>query len=341
MTKANLKLIPLKNEYVSLVFYFSTPPDMPALGRAMHRLIRCALENAHPPAADLDLYPEDILSPRDPIWVLGGPAQIYSHTVRGIAPGNENGLDILLDLPAETARMAISRERRDSETKEWMLIWSINYTPPAEPTGTEYFALDARLQAHFHVTLFAPEEVVWNEEDPDILDAVNYDPRARALVDGFLDVMGGMDGVYTGNVEVVYESETARGLYYSNPSVTQRKIPWHRQIEHALWANAGDDRHNFVRRVSWGNFLGPHIAKRLDPDGSWIEKFKCYRTNPNMEYVGEQWSRRFENGSLFLAVSENPLHVSQWDVPGIGLIQAPWITAAWLHREFNKAGILL
>lgn len=326
-------------EYLSAIFYLASSFPPHQVCALVHSLISHSLEVLRPPPAVLTLYPSDPFLSSSPPWAPNAELGSSCITVPHISWPTRAALDVLLDPPEGVHRIYLSNERAGARTRGDRLAWSIGYTPEQRGAGVEGEILDAIIDIHFDTSLFDCLQEQYNESN-EMVDYV-FDPRARIIVDRIVDVLGDQEGVYAGNVEIVNDTETSGGLYYVNPSLSQRPIPWHRQIEHAVWANAGMKRQSCVRRVTWGNFLGEPVTRRLPDPSQWMTQFRGFHCNPQAGHPGTQWLKNFNSGAMFLAMSENPLTVSNMIPCSEGILQAEWITAAWLHRELRAAGLLL
>ncbi|MFG0283337.1 MAG: hypothetical protein ACF8R7_02850 [Phycisphaerales bacterium JB039] len=126
--------------------------------------------------------------------------------------------------------------------------------------------------------------------------------------------------------------EIGFGTYYLG--AWMGPFTWRRVLEHDLWYGADEDRKNHVRGLYWGQYLGPRLAQKLDPDGSSLAEFEGRW--PGAEFL-QPIVHRFDSGGAFLALTGSPLHALEYVYGTI----SPATPAAALHRQFRKRGLYL
>lgn len=305
-------------EYVSSVFYFRSSLSSARSGAMFRDVARSVLENLDPPAAEIAVYRRQPYGmPTDPRW------QIIEHGVckmwrDQVSLENAGSLDMLLDLPHDVEAILAEAPRPGRKPTLLDFAWKIEYDE-ARPGDLYNQGLDARLHVHVNVSLFKDER----------------DPSMRRLVDELVGSAARWHECYYGHIELASVDETHAGLYYA--TLKGQSYPWHRKLNDVLWWDRELDRPSTVRGVYWGNYLGPELARRFDPHGDVTSDFACHTLYPNGP--APQYTLRFENGGLFLAIGPNPLEMSrQWnaEVP-----LSCTMRAAWLYTAFRRSGILL
>lgn len=315
-----------KFEYLCFVFYLHEPLTITARGKQFGQLARAILDVVAPPAADLTIWPDAGAWPQHSPW---------KHTKEGVphieakrvSRANSAGLDVLLSLPAEAGNILLLADRRGAKLKAVDFWWSLSYE---RSERLDRFHVDTRITAEFNTSLF--KEAGFTE----LMVQKPQDPAARRLVDALVAVMAEHSDAYSGHVEVVRNDEIWAGSYYSNVQI--RPLPVHRDVNHAVWWSPQTDRGRMVRAAHWGNFLGPTLAQRFDPDGQTTRRFLEHHFDDDERIPSEQYATRFPSGALFLAASGNPLDMSQREGGGVSGICIDNI--AWLHRAFRDRGML-
>lgn len=332
------------NEYLCMSAYFASPPSLGELGRGMHAMTRLIIETLDPPrssAPSLGYRAKVFIGTergeRDRRHVLPTPE------AKGISSRSLDELDVLLKLPQETAQVVVYSEIRPTGARDVRLLFAVNYRPVCIPETHEPEYLDARLSVGICTAMFNDPEWIPEpgHEADGLIGSFRIDPRARSIIEHVVEIMARELGVYTGNVEITDEHETAAGRYYLSLGEVGQRLPWHRQVEHELWARAGTSRHEFVRRATWGTLIGPSIMRKLNQSGDWLAAFKA-KCWPNAD-LGEhaEWTRKYNNGAVFLASGESPLFVGRDLAPNVGLVSRDWALVAALHRALCREGVLL
>lgn len=131
---------------------------------------------------------------------------------------------------------------------------------------------------------------------------------------------------------------TQFGHYYG-PHAASNWMSWRQKIEYLDWElnGQGEGNRRRVRDMTWAHYLGPEMAKRLDSDGKFLERFLVERGRLRALPVGERMPR----GGLFLACTPDPMFMLK--PPSIlddNTDSSPVRHAVWLWNEFRKAGLL-
>lgn len=116
--------------------------------------------------------------------------------------------------------------------------------------------------------------------------------------------------------------------------------PWHLELPQKLYDSEGLDRQRYVRGLQWGNYLGPELNRRLDPDGSIADKFESWFQASDPPIV-RPMVIRCASGGAFYAFSQNPAtwtHAYEESEPGFA---NNWELALWFHRQLRAKGVLL
>lgn len=158
--------------------------------------------------------------------------------------------------------------------------------------------------------------------------------RARRLADALARVMATEPACYYGHIELADERDGCGGYIYSTTGIHPGP-PLHRLHNSAVYWSGRTDRRRCVRGVYWGNFLGPALAARFDPDGLTTQRFLAFNGwQSDSTLKNDHYVTRFESGTMFVALSGSPMDAS------IGVSPADVQTSAWLHLEFRDRGML-
>lgn len=150
---------------------------------------------------------------------------------------------------------------------------------------------------------------------------------------GVLDATG---LCYNALVDVDISDNTSHGRFYSY--LCQDHQPWPRLVEFVRWGRLGELRRERVRNLSWGTYLGPKMAARLDPDGTFIERFLQPRASDLIPEKAQS-AIRFESGGMFLALSDDPYDCVEPHF-AVGSKAPVVVNGAWLWEELTKAKMI-
>lgn len=118
---------------------------------------------------------------------------------------------------------------------------------------------------------------------------------------------------YSGHVECGPFFEVHAGNYYE-VSFALHSMTFDRELNHFAFWDESTDRTRLARGIYMGNYFGPALNKRIDPDGSFAEAFRKHRAYPvppfpdvpPLHYVDE-----FPNGGAYYALTKLPLRMSK------------------------------
>jgi hypothetical protein len=307
---------PSRREHLVMVFYLTEALDSAAMGAVCGEAIRLVLEILDPPPVEITAYRDRSRGiPDNPQWQTGEYG-LHVIEMKGVSQATSDRLDRLRTLPADATWLTGESLRRGASDPMVDFWWTFTCKGP-ETFSAHEPPVDARLQFDFNIRLFKDEN----------------DERARQLVDALVALIATRTACYHGHVEVASEQEIIGGAYYG--TIVRGAYPWQRLVNQAVWRDPNLARQEHVRDVYWGNYLGPTVARRFDPDGETCRQYLDYEQHPKR--TDSQYIIRFDNSGLFLATSQNPLRTSAI------FTLSPWSgvrEAAWLHREYIRRGIL-
>lgn len=330
------------NEYLNLIAYFRTRLDLKTRCELVRSCASELLRTLKPRSTATIMLPGVLES--DVVNDIS-TQQSRHRTIeyKGLSYRDPSCLDALLSPPAGTQGISVISERMNPNSNDYSIIYSVEYDEPHSSTHSGSVDEGPVFSVSILRTLFDPIRL----EDKLLSDGQfltceeHADPRARHLVAFFMEAVANVPDLVCGNVELVPDIETSSSAYYHDINFMRRTIPWHRQMEHSGWQLAGESRHNYVRRVTWGTLVGPSIMSRLNRGGSWAESFRdkhWTRRYPTPDY---EWITKYSSGAVLFAAGDNPLSVAPSESAGIGLVKREWESAYLLHRELHREGVLL
>jgi len=141
-------------------------------------------------------------------------------------------------------------------------------------------------------------------------------------------------------VDIANLNETGGHCLYTrdgNPVLTGWCLA--RVVERRIWHELREERRKHVRGVFWGNYLNPSHLERLGGKDSFRKRYLAYvkATLPGLASVSAEYVTEIEGGGLFVRISRDPRD----NDPIVRGISGGEYTAAWLHTEFRRAGLLI
>lgn len=190
----------------------------------------------------------------------------------------------------------------------------------------QYQESPAQLSFHARLDQYVRKKVDWGTFMSSLVKAA---ASCTACTYGFIDVAP---------VEVSHFGLLYDGMAFSSEP--------HRDMEEFLFRHMGAKRKEFVRHVYWGNFFGPALRARIDPDGELVKEF-VRGVDPDFDVEDDetgidytQYAMETSDGGVFLALSESPTTCSE-SFGGVYGFGAATSQAAWLHTKLRERGVLL
>lgn len=260
--------------------------------------------------------------------------ELKDHTV-GIGIGYED-----LDRPRHKQKLKLSAlidratdasDVARSAMDDAIRIISVHHLPEWEVSYSARLIDDTGLESEalIEFTIF-PSAIATNEH------ALGDSGELGTFIRRVVAAMTRSPKCYSGFVSCSYADLTASGHLYGSTSLNC--IDWERMIEARDWRTSGISRRERVRWPAWGVYLGPALAKRLDPDGSFKTRFLADLGKDQMATPFTQVHDEYSHGGRFLTVSKNPLDTYRVDATRA---HGPEVhMGARLTQEFRRAGLL-
>ncbi len=258
-------------------------------------------------------------------WEGGKSASLWSYGTllpSGLTqiPSPAKGLDESL-----VWSVGMNRQRPRAAMKMVDYDWNIECE---QAVSHPHVQLDAHVLITIRLELFP--YVMWQPKDPIAHAAV------RNLTNDLVGMAIAAGNCYYLLVDVATLRETGgHCLYIRDGSPVYRGDSLARFVERTLWFDLREARRERVRGVFWGNYLNPSHLERLGGKKQFAERYIEYAKTQVLntaELVTET-----EGGGLFVRISREPRHQdANVNAPHLGVMNA-----AWLHREFRRAGLLM
>lgn len=307
-------------EYIEMCAYFDNTTCEHWIGQRVADVVQAVVGHTTISSAVLVVTPsEDARNTVADCW----PREYGDHDLgvrRGIRSESASAdIEVMRSLPPGIGSILIESKRRGSLCKQMSFDAVVRYEVDDPYTNVP-------------PPLMGPRWVT----------SVNTDklnkPQGRAAMDvvvAWADACAAIPETMSGHCEIGSEADTVSGWIHVSKTAF-RPWPKHRLYNHALWYESGIDQSQYVRGVYWGNFLSPSLAARADEGGMITKEFanlSLYEGDPKPQVV-----KTYPNGSMFIAVSDNPLDGSKRRTDEY---QPECLKRMiWLHRAFMTAGLL-
>jgi len=163
----------------------------------------------------------------------------------------------------------------------------------------------------------------------------------QPFIESFFKLAAATGKCWYGAVDIANATDAAGGSYFS----LRGGGSWHRTVEEADWFETGiaDKR---PRGVYWGNYFGPEILARLDPNNDLAERFLKIKSSP----FGKQRHRavRIDGGGggggdggdgLFLSMAQWPREMYKF-ITFSQYIGGLEVLSTFLKNEFRRTNLL-
>lgn len=306
-----------REEHLIAVMYLSRPLDRP--GVLLASILRGLFEKARLPSARVHAWPREICGGKGDGWTRRSDGQLRV-MIGPISATRVDLVDDLHTLPNDADTVIAESLRRGAKPSPMCSWWTLTYQPSGR--NAHQHVLDNCLIGVFNTRLFA------GQKDRG---------RASAVVESLTRVIAQVPECYYGHVEISDEEDACGGFAYTTMGVIPGP-PLSRRLNGAAWWNARTDRSRCVRGVYWGNYLGPPLARRFDPDGETTARYLAFNGYLSTATVkSDHFITRFDSGGLFIGLTADPMQMSRREHE---LFDCDIETAAWLHCEFRDRGML-
>ena len=225
--------------------------------------------------------------------------------IKGFQKWASDGLNLILPIPAARRKKSLD------------FIWHLSY----EPISISHVRFEPTLGIHMGLPFLSPDQAV----------------RLAHFCESLSEAIVRHSRICYGLADVDPARYTGYGKIYQ--STIPGCVPLDRQTRRRVWLRLGARRKRTLRGVFWGQVLPPSMVRKLGGSRRFIEEYRALE-----DPVERNLARRFDDGSIFVRVSNSPLDVRPSSYylspPSLGYMPTTIDRAVWLYERFQAAGLL-
>lgn len=152
------------------------------------------------------------------------------------------------------------------------------------------------------------------------------------LAQRFSELVAATNVLGSGLIDCADFYETSAGHEYSGTGIGWTQFQ--RKLGRYCWIDAGVDRVHRARGIFWGNILGQSMLDALGGPDPFLGEYAKLVPDKRDACL----SQRLPNGAALVLLSDD---LSLFTFPYQSADDRPLVRAAWLHRRFREADLLI